>query len=96
MTPAQERLQKAKFDMFTEEGNQCIREHLAPLIDYIDTGLDVRPPIIEKMFLSVLKKVGEVHREVYDTEPPVCIKWHIAKCLQDNYYNSSLFTFSYY
>ena len=89
---AQERLDTAHFEMFTKEGEEAVRKELKNLIHELEyTKQRITPDFIEKRVQRVMDNVGTKHIEVTDTEPAYHIRWHVAKCLDDNFYDYQSF-----
>jgi hypothetical protein len=92
VSAAQSRLDDYDFEMFSKEGEDAVREHLRKIIQWIEsTPRKITPELIDEKINLMMEKVSKEHEEVYDTEPAYHIRWHIAKCLDDNFYNYQSF-----
>jgi hypothetical protein len=84
---AQTRLENYDFEMYTKSGNTAIRSQLKKVLHMIETQCKITPDKIDLLIDQMLKKIQVKHPEVNDTEPHWHIRWHVAKCLDDNFYN---------
>lgn len=84
---AQTRLIDYDFEMYSKAGNKAISTQLRKIIHYIEKGRMIVPKQIEEKMHKLLLDVQVIHPEVWDTEPHWHIRWHIAKCLDDNYFD---------
>lgn len=88
---AQSRLDDYNYEMYTNAGNRAITTQLRKIIRYIEKGRMITPEVIETKIETLLKTIEVKHPEVWDTEPHWHIRWNVAKCLEDNYFDHKPF-----